>query len=226
MKIHQDTYKHKGLRKQLTETLKSKGIRSVSVLNAIAQIPRHYFLPLEFEAHAYEDKAFPIGEDQTISQPYTVAYQTQLLEIRSGDKVLEIGTGSGYQGSVLSLCGAEVYSIERIASLSATAAAAISEINSDCGLNIKIKMFTGDGTKGLAAHAPYDKIIVTAGAPSVPKALISQLRPGGVLVIPVGKQAGIQKMLRITKTSETDFRTEMFEDFSFVPLVGENGWKP
>lgn len=226
MKIHRDTYKHKGLRKQLSEALAAKGIRSEAVIKAIAQLPRHYFLPLEFEAHAYEDKPFPIGEDQTISQPYTVAYQTQLLDIKPGDKVLEIGTGSGYQGSVLSLCGANVYSIERIPILSERANATIKEINGDCGLDIRMKLFTGDGTKGLVAHAPYDKIIVTAGAPSVPRALVSQLKTGGILVIPVGKATGVQKMLRITKLSESDIRTEMFEDFSFVPLLGENGWKP
>ncbi len=221
MSRYQDTYKHKGQRRLLREQLEQKGISDAAVLNAIDTLPRHFFLPPEFESHAYEDKAFPILAGQTISQPYTVAYQTQLLGIQEGSKVLEIGTGSGYQAAVLALCKAQVYSIERHKELSVSAGALLKTI----GLTNQMHLFVGDGTKGLAAHAPYDAIIVTAGAPSVPKALISQLKIGGRLVIPVGKQAEVQKMVRITKTTDTDIKTEIFDDFSFVPLVGENGWK-
>ena len=224
MNTYQDTYKHKGLRLQLVELLKQKGIVDQRVLDAISVLPRHFFLPHEFESHAYEDKAFPIGEDQTISQPYTVAYQSQLLQLKQNDKVLEIGTGSGYQGSVLALCGTQVFSIERHATLSENAAATIRKVNS-YGINIQIQMFVGDGTKGLLEHGPYDKIIVTAGAPSVPKALVKQLTIGGLLVIPVGGEKDIQRMVRITKIDATNIKTEVFEQFSFVPLLGENGWK-
>jgi protein-L-isoaspartate(D-aspartate) O-methyltransferase len=224
LNTYQDTYKHKGLRLNLIELLKQKGIADPLVLDAISKLPRHFFLPHEFESHAYEDKAFPIGEDQTISQPYTVAYQSQLLQLKQNDKVLEIGTGSGYQGSVLSLCGTRVYSIERHAKLSENAALTIKRVNA-LGLNIHMNMFVGDGTKGLAEHGPYDKIIVTAGAPSVPKALVKQLNIGGLLVIPVGGEKEMQRMVRITKVDATNIKTEVFEQFSFVPLLGENGWK-
>lgn len=221
MEKHQDTYKHKGLRKQLREILKEKGIRNEQVLDAIEALPRHFFLPAEFESHAYEDKAFPIAEGQTISQPYTVAYQSQLLEAAPGSKVLEIGTGSGYQAAVLAYTGVEVYSVERHELLSRGAARTLAEVQMTQGVHL----FVGDGTKGLAKHAPYDGIIVTAGAPSVPKALVNQLKTGGKLVIPVGKDARNQKMVRIIKTSDEGFDTEVYEAFSFVPLVGENGWK-
>jgi protein-L-isoaspartate(D-aspartate) O-methyltransferase len=224
LNTYQDTYKHKGLRLQLVELLKQKGIVDQRVLDAISALPRHFFLPHEFESHAYEDKAFPIGEDQTISQPYTVAYQSQLLQLKQNDKVLEIGTGSGYQGSVLALCGTQVFSIERHAKLSEQAAATIRKVNT-YGINIQIQMFVGDGTKGLLEHGPYDKIIVTAGAPSVPKALVKQLAIGGLLVIPVGGEKDMQRMVRITKIDATNIKTEVFEQFSFVPLLGENGWK-
>lgn len=225
MITYQDTYKHKGLRKHLCEELKGKGIIEKEILEAISVLPRHFYLPVDFESHAYEDKAFPIGEDQTISQPYTVAYQTRLLGLKKGDKVLEIGTGSGYQASVLALCGADVYSIERHKKLSETAAECIQYVNSYCNLHISIKMFVGDGTKGLLSHAPFDKILVTAGAPSVPKTLVSQLKVGGVLVIPVGKSNEAQRMVKIIKTDAVNFQTEVYDTFSFVPLVGENGWK-
>jgi protein-L-isoaspartate(D-aspartate) O-methyltransferase len=224
LNTYQDTYKHKGLRLQLVELLKQKGIVDQRVLDAISALPRHFFLPHEFESHAYEDKAFPIGEDQTISQPYTVAYQSQLLQLKQNDKVLEIGTGSGYQGSVLALCGTQVFSIERHAKLSEQATATIRKVNT-YGINIQIQMFVGDGTKGLLEHGPYDKIIVTAGAPSVPKALVKQLTIGGLLVIPVGGEKDMQRMVRITKIDATNIKTEVFEQFSFVPLLGENGWK-
>lgn len=217
---YQDTYKHKGQRRQLREVLQSKGIKETSILDAIESIPRHYFLPVEFESHAYEDKAFPIAAGQTISQPYTVAYQTRLLKVNKGDKILEIGTGSGYQAAVLCLCGADVYTIERHKVLSETAMQTLNTI----GLASKIHFYIGDGTRGLISEAPYDGIIVTAGAPSVPKALVAQLKIGGSLIIPVGKSAEVQRMVRITKVSEQDIQTEAFDDFSFVPLVGDNGW--
>lgn len=217
---YQDTYKHKGQRRQLREVLQSKGIKETSILDAIESIPRHYFLPVEFESHAYEDKAFPIAAGQTISQPYTVAYQTRLLKVNKGDKILEIGTGSGYQAAVLCLCGADVYTIERHKVLSETAMQTLNTI----GLASKIHFYVGDGTRGLISEAPYDGIIVTAGAPSVPKALVAQLKIGGRLIIPVGKSAEVQRMVRITKVSEQDIQTEAFDDFSFVPLVGDNGW--
>lgn len=221
MNRHQDTYKHKGQRRQLRDLLSSKGISDQAVLQAIDTLPRHYFLPHEFESHAYEDKAFPIAAGQTISQPYTVAYQSQLLQIKPGARILEIGTGSGYQAAVLQLCGAEVFSIERHQILSDSAAAMLKLL----GITERMHLFVGDGTKGLPSHAPYDGIIVTAGAPSVPKTLVAQLKPGAHLVIPVGKQAEVQKMVRITKVDEKEIKTEVYDDFSFVPLVGENGWK-
>jgi protein-L-isoaspartate(D-aspartate) O-methyltransferase len=219
---NQDTYKHKGLRNRLVATLKSKGISETAVLDAISMIPRHFFLPHEFESHAYDDKPFPIGEGQTISQPYTVAYQTQLLNLKPACRVLEVGTGSGYQAAVLLACGARVFSIERHKKLSDSAARTL-KLALSAEMLSRLSLFSGDGTRGLPAHAPYDRIIVTAGAPSVPKALVSQLVDGGILVIPVGKE--VQKMVRITKLNEKDIKTELFADFNFVPLVGENGWK-
>jgi len=215
----EDAYKHKGLRNGLTDKLRLKGIKDETVLKAINTVPRHFFIPSEFEIHAYEDKAFPIGAGQTISQPYTVAYQSQLLQLQAGDKVLEIGTGSGYQASVLLACGANVFSIERHASLSKQAASILKLIGND-NLNLKV----GDGTLGWQEHAPYNKIIVTAGAPSVPKILFNQLIEGGFLVIPVGNDTK-QKMVRITKLAGNEIKSEIFEDFSFVPLIGENGWQ-
>ncbi len=215
----EDTYKHKGLRNKLTESLRKKGISDQRVLDAINSIPRHYFIPAEFEIHAYEDKPFPIGEGQTISQPYTVAFQTQLLQLKAGDKVLEIGTGSGYQAAVLLLCGAKVFSIERHSELSQKAAKTLKLIHAG-----PIHLSVGDGTKGWAEHAPFDKIIVTAGAPSIPKMLFNQLAVGGQLIIPVGNEQK-QKMVRITKLPDLTPQSEVFDDFSFVPLIGENGWK-
>jgi protein-L-isoaspartate(D-aspartate) O-methyltransferase len=219
-----DSFKHKGQRQHLIDVLKQKGISNQEVLSAISILPRHLFLPIEFESHAYEDKAFPIAENQTISQPYTVAYQTQLLNLKDGDKVLEIGTGSGYQGSVLFLCGAEVHSIERHKSLSITAAETLKMLKNVHQINIDIKLYVGDGSKGLQKVAPFNKIIVTAGAPSVPKALVNQLEVGGILVIPVGKESEVQRMVRITKQEDSSLKQEVFDQFSFVPLVGENAW--
>ena len=215
----EDTYKHKGLRNRLVDQLKAKGIKDKPVLEAINRIQRHYFIPPEFEIHAYEDKPFPIGEGQTISQPYTVAFQTQLLQLKPGDRVLEIGTGSGYQAAVLSLCGAIVYSIERHEVLSKQAARTLKLISIS---NVKLKV--GDGTQGWPEESPFDKIIVTAGAPSVPKILFNQLSVGGILVIPVG-DGNVQKMVRITKSPSLEPKSEIFDEFSFVPLIGENGWK-
>jgi protein-L-isoaspartate(D-aspartate) O-methyltransferase len=214
----EDTYLHKGKRKAMVALLREKGIKSEKVLDAINKLPRHFFFDSALVSHAYEDKAFPIGEGQTISQPYTVAFQTELLNIHPGDKVLEIGTGSGYQGSILHLLGAEVYTIEYQKKLFEGTKHFLAR------LGIELMLFYGDGTGGLPAYAPFDKIIVTAGAPIVPESLMKQLKIGGILVIPVGTR-GKQSMLKITKTSATKFEQEEFEGFAFVPLLGKEGWK-
>lgn len=213
----EDTYLHKGKRKALVAELRKKGIQNEQVLEAINTLPRHFFFDTALISHAYEDKAFPIGEGQTISQPYTVAFQSSLLAVIPGDKILEIGTGSGYQASILHLLGAQVVSIEYQKKL----------FNHTCGflerLGIQLQLFYGDGTGGLPALAPYDKIIVTAGAPVVPEALIQQLKIGGILVIPVGDRSK-QSMVKITKTSSKEIHKEEFEGFAFVPLLGKEGW--
>lgn len=214
----EDTYLHKGKRRALVAQLRVKGIKSEKVLEAINTLPRHFFFDTALISHAYEDKAFPIGEGQTISQPYTVAFQSELLDVKSGEKVLEIGTGSGYQGSILHLLGAEVYTIEYQRKLFEGTQRFLKR------LGIEMKLFYGDGTGGLPQHAPYDKIIVTAGAPVVPEALIQQLKVGGILVIPVGDRRR-QSMVRITKKSANDIVREEFEGFAFVPLLGKDGWK-
>ena len=213
-----DTYKHQGLRKNLIAILKKKNITSAEVLRAIGKIPRHIFFEDGFIDHAYQDKAFPIGEGQTISQPYTVAIQTELLNLKKGDKVLEIGTGSGYQASVLAECEVNLYTIERIRSLAISARTKLKSL----GYN-NIKFFTQDGSKGLEKFAPFDKIIVTAGAPVTPTNLINQLSINGVLVIPIGDHK-TQEMVRFTKTSEKKVLKESFGNFSFVPLIGDEGW--
>lgn len=213
----EDTYKHKGLRRQLVKTIQDKGITDKRVLDAILKFPRHYFFEDAFVQHAYADKAFPIGEGQTISQPYTVAFQTQKLEISAGDKILEIGTGSGYQSIVLLEMGAEVHTIEYNKVLYERTARFLPK------LGYKPHFYHGDGSKGLPQHAPFNKIIVTAGAPSVPQALISQLTIGGKLIIPVG-DGQKQKMILITRLDQTKLKKEEFDYFSFVPLKGENGW--
>lgn len=216
-KPKEDTYLQKGLRKQLVQTLREKGIKDERVLAAIDAIPRHFFLDPAFERQAYEDRAFPITANQTISQPYTVAYQSQLLEIKKFDKVLEIGTGSAYQACVLAELGATVYSIERQKALYDFVGQFFFIKNYP-----NIKRFYGDGFKGLPTYAPFDKIIVTAAAPFVPPALVEQLKPGDILVIPVGDDSG-QKMLRITKDAEGNIREEELGDFSFVPMLeGKN----
>lgn len=213
-----DTYKHKGLRKQLIKEITEKGIKNQSVISAIGKIPRHYFFDKIFDRHAYEDKAFPIEAGQTISQPFTVAFQSEKLCVTPGDKILEIGTGSGYQSCVLLELGAKVYTIEYQKKLYQKAIRFLPSIG------YQPHIYHGDGSKGLPRFAPYDGIIVTAGAPAVPKELVLQLKTGGKLVIPVGNETK-QAMLVITKISERKLKKEQFDDFSFVPLLGEKGRK-
>jgi protein-L-isoaspartate(D-aspartate) O-methyltransferase len=213
MRKFEDTYRHKGLRKKLRDTLKAKGITDENVLLAINNIPRHFFLDSAFDEIAYEDRAFPIGEGQTISQPYTVAYQTQLLQVKPFEKVLEIGTGSIYQSAVLAEIGATLYTIERQKKLFEKAKEFIFKTKYP-----NIKFFFGDGFEGLPTFAPFDKVIITAAAPFVPPKLIDQLKPGGKMVIPV--DAGEhQRMLRITKNTDGTIVEEAFENFSFVPML-------
>lgn len=207
-----DTFKHKGMRQQLVQVLKDKGITNVKVLDAIGKIPRHLFMDSGFIDHAYQDKAFPIGADQTISQPYTVAFQSELLELKPGDKVLEIGTGSGYQTAVLLELGAKVFSIERQQELFKKTSKFLPKI----GYRAK-KLIFGDGYKGLPKEAPFNSIIVTAGAPFVPKPLLSQLVVGGRLVIPVGDEAQIMTLFIRKDTKE--FEKHEFGEFRFVPLL-------
>ena len=213
----EDTYLHKGKRKALVAELRKKGIQNEAVLEAINTLPRHFFFDTALISHAYEDKAFPIGEGQTISQPYTVAFQSSLLEVAPGDKILEIGTGSGYQACILHLLGAKVISIEYQKKLFEHTSRFLKR------LGIQLQLFFGDGTGGVPAYAPYDKIIVTAGAPVVPEALVQQLKIGGILVIPVGDRSK-QAMVKITKKSATEIQREEFEGFAFVPLLGKEGW--
>lgn len=207
-----DTHKHQGLRNQLVATIKKKGITDNKVLNAIKNIPRHLFMDSGFVDFAYQDKPFPIGAEQTISQPYTVAYQSELLKIKPGDKILEIGTGSGYQTAVLLELGAKVYTIERQQELFKKAKLFLPKL----GYKPK-KIIFGDGYKGLPEEAPYSGIIVTAGAPYVPKPLLAQLAIGGRLVIPVGNE--VQTMMLFIRTSETDFEKHELGQFRFVPLL-------
>ena len=219
MNKFEDTYQHKGLRKKLVDFLRNdKGITDEKVLNAINAIPRHFFLDSAFDKIAYEDRAFPIGEDQTISQPFTVAYQSQLLQIKRGDKVLEIGTGSVYQATVLAELGAWVYTIERQKKLY--------EKNKHFFFKLKypnIKFFYGDGFEGLPTFAPFDKVIITAAAPFIPPKLVAQMKVGGMMVIPVD-EGDVQRMLRLTKQADGTMMEETFEHFSFVPmLAGKNG---
>ena len=218
MRTTEDSYLHKGLRKKLVDLIREKGITDEAVLAAITNVPRHFFLDSAFEKQAYEDRAFPIGEDQTISQPYTVAYQTQLLQIKPFEKVLEVGTGSAYQASVLAELKAKVYSIERQKKLF------------DSNKNFKylnqypsLRMFYGDGFEGLPTYAPFDKILITAAAPYVPEKLLEQLKPGGWMVLPLDEGEN-QRMHRITKQVDGSLIEEKFDEFSFVPmLVGKRG---
>ncbi|HIC30639.1 MAG TPA: protein-L-isoaspartate(D-aspartate) O-methyltransferase [Flavobacteriaceae bacterium] len=207
-----DTFKHKGLRQQLVAVLKAKGITNNDVLDAIGKIPRHLFMDSSFLDHAYQDKAFPIAADQTISQPYTVAFQTELMQVKRGDKVLEIGTGSGYQTAVLCELGAKVYSIERQHELFKLTSRFLPKI----GYRAK-KLIFGDGYKGLVEEAPFDSIIVTAGAPFVPKPLLAQLKIDGRLVIPVGDN--VQTMTLFVRKGQTEFEKTEFGEFRFVPLL-------
>jgi protein-L-isoaspartate(D-aspartate) O-methyltransferase len=207
-----DTAKHQGLRNQLVKLLQEKGIVDKNVLKAISTIPRHLFLNSSFEDYAYQDKAFPIGAGQTISQPYTVAFQSQLLEIKKGEKILEIGTGSGYQTAVLYIMGAKVYSVERQNELFKQTSALLPKL----GIRPKHLSF-GDGYKGLPNHAPFDSIIVTAGAPTIPKPLMAQLKIGGKLIIPVGDENQI--MIKLIRKNETQFEKYELGDFKFVPLL-------
>jgi protein-L-isoaspartate(D-aspartate) O-methyltransferase len=209
-----DTYKHKGLRRKLVETIRQKGIADENVLKAIENIPRHLFLDSTFQNHAYEDKPFPIGSGQTISQPYTVAFQTELLHINKRDKVLEIGTGSGYQACVLLELGAVVFSIERQKALYLKTKSFLA------ALGYNSRLFYGDGYKGLPAFAPFDKIIVTAGAPDIPQALVEQLKVGGIMVIPVGS-GSVQNMICIYKTESGELLKREHGTFRFVPLLSD-----
>ncbi|HBK71468.1 MAG TPA: protein-L-isoaspartate O-methyltransferase [Flavobacteriaceae bacterium] len=210
-----DSHKHKGLRNQLVKVVKGKGIKDEKVLDAISKIPRHLFMDSGFVDFAYQDNAFPIAADQTISQPYTVAFQTELLEIEPKDKVLEIGTGSGYQTAVLIELKAEVYSIERQKELYEKTKKFLPRLG-----YVAKKLNFGDGYKGWPEHAPFDKIIVTAGAPFVPKPLLSQLKIGGRLVIPVGD--AIQTMTLFIRKGEKDFEKHELGDFRFVPMLKES----
>ena len=212
-----DNYKEQGARKTLAELLDKKGIEDTRILKAIGKVPRHFFFDETFWNQAYKDIAFPIGEGQTISQPYTVAYQTELLHINKGDKVLEIGTGCGYQTCILLELGAKVYTIERQEKLYQRTKQVLPY------MGYKANFFCGDGSKGIPQYAPYNKIIVTAGAPFVPEDLLKQLTVGGILVIPVGDEQ-TQKMVTVLKVSETDFEKIVLDTFRFVPLVGDRAW--
>jgi protein-L-isoaspartate(D-aspartate) O-methyltransferase len=214
MRTFEDTYRHKGLRRQLVDSIRQKGISDERVLEAMLQIPRHFFMDSAFDKIAYEDRAFPIGESQTISQPYTVAYQTQLLELRPHEKVLEIGTGSAYQSCVLAEMDTQVYTIERQKKLFETRKEFVY-----LKKYLSLKFFYGDGFEGLPTYAPFDKVIVTAAAPFIPPKLIDQLKPGGKMVIPVG-EGKVQQMMRLTKGPDGRVDEEIFDNFSFVPMIG------
>lgn len=213
MRPTEDTYRHKGLRKKLVEGIRQKGITDEKLLEAINNIARHFFLDSAFDDVAYEDRAFPIGEGQTISQPYTVAYQSQLLEVKSFEKILEVGTGSGYQACVLAELGAQVYTIERQKKLFDS-----NKTFSFLKKYLSIKLFYGDGYEGLPTFAPFDKILITAAAPEIPAKLIEQLKPGGMMVIPLGS-GDVQQMIRITKLENGSLKEEVFDYFSFVPMI-------
>ena len=215
----QDTYRHQGQRRALARELRQRGIVDERVLAALAAVPRHLFFEPAFEAHAYQDKAFPIGEGQTISQPYTVAYQTQLLGVQPGHHVLEVGTGSGYQCAVLLQLTSQVDSIEFNEMLFARTKQRLTALGASGA-----ELHCGDGSVGLPNRAPFDGILVTAGAPGLPPALLRQLRVGGRLVIPVG-DAHSQRMVRVTREDPESFVREEFETFRFVPLLGASGWR-
>ena len=214
MRKYEDTYRHKGLRRKLVEIVRGKGIKDERILDAINNIPRHFFLDSAFDEVAYEDRAFPIAEKQTISQPYTVAYQTQLLEVKPFEKVLEIGTGSAYQACVLAELGVQVFTIERQKKLF--------ESNKRFSFLKKypnIKFFYGDGYEGLPTYGPFDKVLITAAAPEIPQKLVQQMKPGGLMVIPYGS-GDVQTMKRLRKASDGSVTEEIFDHFSFVPMLG------
>ena len=214
----EDNYRHKGLRKQLVDLLRSKGITDEAVLTAINEVPRHVFLDSSFVELAYQDQAFPIGSGQTISQPHTVAFQTQLLQVEKGMKVLEIGTGSGYQACVLAAMGAKVFSIERQRNLYFKTKEIMEQ------LPFRVKTFLGDGFEGLPTYAPFDRVIITAGAPDIPEALITQMKAGAIMVIPMDNPNGDrQTMMRIKKLEGGTLKKEEFGDFKFVPMLKEIG---
>ncbi|MBN2732757.1 MAG: protein-L-isoaspartate(D-aspartate) O-methyltransferase [Balneolaceae bacterium] len=216
--MYRQQLKFKQRRENLVDQLRSKGIEDERVLDAFNQVPRHVFVDTALEERAYKDSALPIGMGQTISQPYTVARQTELLEVFPGERVLEIGTGSGYQAAILCELGAKVYSVERHKKLYEKARSTLREL----GYSVELKL--GDGSLGWSAYAPYDAIVVTAGAPVVPDDLVNQLNVNGRLVVPVGDEKK-QEMVRVLKVRENEFEQERYRNFKFVPLVGEKGWK-
>ena len=214
----EDTYRHKGMRRQLVDLLRTKGITDENVLKAIDEVPRHVFLDSSFVELAYQDIAFPIGSGQTISQPHTVAFQTQLLEIKPGMKVFEVGTGSGYQACVLAAMGAKVISVERQKNLFHKTQDLLEK------LPFRVKTFLRDGYEGFASYAPFDRVIITAGAPTIPEELIKQLKPNGIMVIPIDDEnSNGQKMLRITKLADGSLKQEEFGGFKFVPMLKGKG---
>lgn len=206
-----DTFRHKGLRNRLVQEIKRKGIVDSAVIKAIGDVPRHMFFESSFIQFAYQDKAFPIGAGQTISQPYTVAFQSQLLKVKPGHKILEVGTGSGYQAAVLVELGAKVFSIERQRELHLKSSMMLRQ------MGYQLSFFLGDGYKGLPQFAPFDRIIVTAGAPQIPEELLTQLVVGGIMIIPVGDK--VQTMIRVIRESETEFSQESLGRFEFVPML-------
>lgn len=213
MRNTEDNYRHKGMRQQLVNQLRKEGITNETVLAAIKEVPRHVFLDSSFVEFAYSDQAFPIGSGQTISQPSTVAFQTELLAVEKGMKVLEIGTGSGYQACVLAAMGARVFSIERQRNLFFRTKEILEQ------LPFRLKLFLGDGFEGLPTYAPFDRIIITAGAPCIPPKLIAQLKPNGIMVIPMDNTEGGQTMLRVTKQPDGSLAQEEFGNFKFVPML-------
>lgn len=217
--MQEDNYRHKGMRQQLVQVLKDKGITDANVLNAIGTVPRHFFLESMFVEFAYQDKAFPIGSGQTISQPFTVAMQSQLLNVSKGMKVLEIGTGSGYQACILAQMGAKVFTIERQRNLYIKTKPFLAEFQ------YNIKTFLGDGNKGLPTFAPFDRVLITAAAPEIPQALVDQLKTDGIMVIPLNDEidASKQIMLRLTKQPDGTMLREEFGDCRFVPMLKDIG---
>ncbi len=217
--MQEDSYRHKGMRQNLVQVLKDKGITDINVLNAIGTVPRHAFLESMFVEFAYQDKAFPIGSGQTISQPFTVAMQSQLLNVTKGMKVLEIGTGSGYQACILAQMGAKVFTIERQRNLYMKTKPFLAEFP------YNIKTFLGDGNKGLPTYAPFDRVLITAAAPEIPQALVDQLKTGGIMVIPLNDEADAskQRMLRLTKQADGTILREEFGDCRFVPMLQNIG---